>query len=102
MYNHGHKIVKHFKILMWLNLPQVKRYMKSSNILYELAHELPNYLRPRIIGNLEIMGKTRKWVGAEFNSQSPIQKKNFGISGQKLHKNRYIKVSRPVQFSLIS
>ena len=75
MYNRGHKIVKHFKILMWLSLPQVKWYMKSSNILYELAHELPNYLRPRIIGNLEIMGKTRKWVGAEFNSQSPIQKK---------------------------
>ena len=68
MYNRGHKIVKHFKILMWLNLPQVKWYMKSSDILYEL-------LKPRIIRNSEIMGKTRKPVEAEFNSQSPIQKK---------------------------
>ena len=76
---------------MWFDSPQVKWCMKSStkNIRYELSHELPNDLRLRILGNFEIMGKTQKWMEAEYSAQSHLQKKNFGTSGQKLHKNRY-------------
>ena len=38
--------MKHFKILVYFDWPQVEWYMKSSkkNIIYELPHELPNYL----------------------------------------------------------
>ena len=41
--------------------------MKSStkNTVYELSHKLPNNLRPSVLGNLEIMGETQKWVEAK-------------------------------------
>ena len=44
--------------------PQVKRNVISSiaNMVYELPHELPNDLRLRILGNKEILGKSRIWV----------------------------------------
>ena len=30
-YNHGHKIMKHFRILVWFH---------SSQVVYEIAHEI--------------------------------------------------------------
>ena len=60
-YNHGHKIMKHFRILVWFDSSQVKWYMKSSTknlyIVYELPHRFPNYLGLRTIGNQTIMEK---------------------------------------------
>ena len=35
------------------------------------------------------MEKSQKWEEAEPSTQCPFQKKNFGTSGEKLHKNRY-------------
>ena len=83
--------MKHFKILVWFDSPQVKWYMKSStkDIAYELPYELPNDLRLRILGSSEIVEKTQKWVVADPTTQSPFRKKNFGTSDQKLHKNKY-------------
>ena len=47
-------------------LPQVKQYViiTYKHGIYELPHELPNDLRPRILGNQEISGKSlnsREW-----------------------------------------
>ena len=74
-YNRGHKIMKHFKILMSFDSPQLKWYIKSStkNIAYELPLECPNDLRLRILGNQEIMEKFQKWVEAELSTQSTFQ-----------------------------
>ena len=54
--NRGHKIMKHFKILVWFNSPQVKWSMKSreENIAYELPHKLANDLR--LFGKILKMG----------------------------------------------
>ena len=54
-----------------------------------LVHELPNDLRPRILGNKEINGKSQIWVKTQPSAQSPFQKLNFGNSSQKCRKNRY-------------
>ena len=54
--------------------PQVKRSIIISNIhgIYELPHELPNDLTLRILGNLEISGKsqnfTELWPTAQSSS----------------------------------
>ena len=44
--------------------PQVKRSMITSNKngIYELPHRLPNYLRPRILGNYEISEKSQNFM----------------------------------------
>ena len=33
-----------------------------ANLIYELPHELPNYLRLRILGKKQILGKSQIWV----------------------------------------
>ena len=38
-----HKIMKHFKILVWFDSPQVKWCMKSR--IKNIVHEVPNDLR---------------------------------------------------------
>ena len=70
---------------------KVKRNMISSiaNVAYELPHELPNKLRPRILGNKEILRKSQLWVETWPSAQSPFQELNFGISSQKTRKSRY-------------
>ena len=42
--------------------------------------------RLRILGNLEILGKSRKWEAAEPSTQSP-RNTILGTGGQKLCKN---------------
>ena len=83
--------MKHFKILMCFDSPQVKWYMKFStkNIVYDLPLKFPNSLKLRILGNEEITEKFQKWVEAELSTQSPFQEKKNVTSGQKLHKNKY-------------
>ena len=44
----GHKIMKHFKILVRFDSPQVKWYMKSST---KNIYELPDGLSRRVVGN---------------------------------------------------
>ena len=72
--------MKHFKILVWLNSPQVKWYMKNS----------------------EIMKKTQSWVEEKPSTQSAFQKKKILVLVVKNCAKTDIKVSRPVQFCLIS
>ena len=45
-------------------LPQVKRcaIITYKHGIYELPHELPNNLRLRILGNLEILGKHLNFI----------------------------------------
>ena len=47
-----------------LDSPQVKRNFMSSitNLVYELSHELPNNLRFKTSGNLEILEKSQIWL----------------------------------------
>ena len=47
------------------------------------------------------MAKTQKWLKAEPSTQSPFQKKNL-ILVVKNYQKADIKVSHPVQFSLVS
>ena len=44
----------------------------TENTVYDVLKELPNYLTPRISGNLEISEKSQKWVEAESGTQSPL------------------------------
>ena len=60
-----------------------------ANLVYDLPHELPNDLRLRILGNKDIIGKSKIWVGIEPSAQSSFQKLNFGNSSQKTHKSRF-------------
>ena len=61
-YNGRYKIMKHFKILVWFDSPQVKWHRKSStkSIVYELPHEFPSDSKLKILGNSKIWGKTQK------------------------------------------
>ena len=47
-----------------LEWPQVKRNVITSkgNLVYELPHELPNGLRLRILGNVELLGRSQIWL----------------------------------------
>ena len=69
--------------------PQVKRNVIFSitNLVCELPHEVPNDLRPRILGNKEILGKSQTWV--EPSAQPPLQNLNFGSCSQKTRKSVY-------------
>ena len=71
--------MKHFKILISFDSPQLKWYIKSStkNITYELPLEFPNDSRLTIIGNQEIMQKFQKWLEVELSTQSTFQQKIF-------------------------
>ena len=60
-----------------------------ANLVYDLPHELPKDLRLRILGNKDIIGKSKIWVGIEPSAQSPFQKLSFGNSSQKTHKSRF-------------
>ena len=60
-----------------------------ANLVYELPHEFPNYLRLRILANKEILGKPQIWVETQPSAQSPLQKVNFGSSSQKTLKSRH-------------
>ena len=82
--------------------PQVKRNVIFSitNLVCELPHEVPNDLRPRILGNKEILGKSQIWV--ELNAQPPLQNLNFGSCSQKTRKKCISNFSCPVRFYWIS
>ena len=57
-----------------------------TNLLYQLPHELPNDLRIRILGNLEILEKSQIRVEAKPSAYSPVQKLNFAIAVKNLKK----------------
>ena len=71
--------------------PQVKRNVISSiaNLVYQLPHDSPNDLRPRILGNKEILGEYQIRVKTHANAQSSFRKLNFSNSSQKARKSRY-------------
>ena len=82
--------MKHFKILVCFDSPQVKWYMNSStkNIVYELPLEFPNDLRLASLENQEIMEKFQKWVEAELSIHSTFEvlllvAKNYTKAGIK-------------------
>ena len=58
----------------------------TANSVYELPQELPNDLSLRILGNKKILGKSQIWVEKKPSAQSPLQKLNFGNSGQDTQK----------------
>ena len=63
--------MKHFKILVWFDLPQVKWYKKTStksNIVYEFLNDWTLKIR-------KLWEKTQKWDEAEPSTQSPSSKK---------------------------
>ena len=60
-----------------------------TNLVHESPHELPNDLRPRILGNQEILEKCQMWVQTQPNAQSFFQKLNVDHSCQKTCKIRY-------------
>ena len=82
--------MKHFKILVWFDSPQVKWYMKSSkkNIVLKLPHNLPNDLR-RFFRKFGNYGKNQKMCGGRAKYPVFIPKEKIGTSGQKLYKDRY-------------
>ena len=47
--------------------PQVKWNLISTirNLMYEILHELPNGLRPRIVGNEEMLAKRQNCMGTQ-------------------------------------
>ena len=94
-YSHGHKIMKHFRILVWFH---------SSQVVYEIAHEIQykktvnctravrrvfERLKTQDLNKSRNYGKISKLVEEESSTQSSIQKKIFGTSSLKLRKNKY-------------
>ena len=69
--------------------PQVNRgeIITYKNGIYELPHKLPNDLRLRNYGNLEILGKFLNLIEWPPSAQPQCQNKNFVISSQKVTKN---------------
>ena len=88
--------MKHFKILLWFESAQVKWYMKSNT--KNIVSELPNVLRPRILGNSEIMGKKLKNKWRQSLVPSLLSTKIFLVVVVKNYTKTDIKVSSPVQF----
>ena len=84
--------------------PQVKWYLifSTTNIVYELPHELPNDLW---LGSKEIRKYQEKikigW-GIGLSEQSSFLKQEFHNSSQKLLLSKLSKFSISVQFCLIS
>ena len=66
----------------WSTSPQVKHNLMSStvNIVQVLSDELKNYTKHRLLGNYEILEKSKVWLKTESNAQSSFQKLNFGNS----------------------
>ena len=67
-------IFQHFLIIQLTSeSPQVKRYLISNitNLVHELPHELPNYLRLRILGNQETLEICQIWVQTQPNASLP-------------------------------
>ena len=60
-----------------------------ANLVYELPHDSPNNLRPRILRNKEILGEYQIRVKTQANAKSSFQKLNFSNSSQKTRKSRY-------------
>ena len=58
-------------------------------MLHELPYELPQDVRLRILGNMEILGKSQLWVEKQPSSQFNFQKLKFRNSSQKTRKGRY-------------
>ena len=55
--------------------PQVKQnFMSIRNIIYELADDLPNVLRLRILGNKKMVGKYQHCKGPQPYAHSPPRK----------------------------
>ena len=70
--------------------PQVKRGLISSRISF--IYELPNGLRPTILGNQEISGKSGNWLDTEPSAQSPLIRLKTLVVATKLYVERGIKV----------
>ena len=85
-------IFQHFLIIQLTSeSPQVKQYLISNitNLVHELPHELPNYLRLRILGNQETLEICQMWAQTQPNAQSSFQKLNVDNSCQRTCKIRY-------------
>ena len=67
------------------NSPPIHHFIMPS--IANLVYELPNGLRPRILGNQEILEKSQIWVEAKPSAQSLFKKLDIGNSNQKSRKN---------------
>ena len=90
-YNLGHDILELYNAVIQIRLTRrkTKSDIQYSKLGIHLPHELPNDLRLRILGNEEIIGKSKIWVRIWPSAQSPFEKLNSGNSSQKTHKSRY-------------
>ena len=70
--------------------PQVKPSVIISNKygIYELPHEFPNDVRPMIVGNYEMSGKSQSFIELLPSAQSSSQNKNFANTSKKLQRKR--------------
>ena len=70
--------------------PQVKRWANVTykDGIYELRHELPNDLTPRILINWEILGKCLNFTEWWPSAQSCSQSENFINTSRKLLGNK--------------
>ena len=70
-----------------LNSPQVNRWeiITYKHGIYESPHRLPNDLRLRNLGNLEILGKRLNLIEWPFRLQLQSKNKNFVSSSKKNH-----------------
>ena len=68
---------------------QVKQIVIISNKhgVYELPHEFPNDLRPRILGNQEILIRSQIFTELQPSAQSSSQNENFVNTRKELFKN---------------
>ena len=68
--------------------PQVKRSLIISNKygIYELPHKLSNDLRLRILGNLEISGKSQNFLELQPSAQSSSQNENLSVPAKNCGK----------------
>ena len=81
--------MKLFKIFVqvWFNNSKAVIDTHYENIVLELPHKLPNDLKFAILGNKEILEKSKNCLETESSTQPPFQKSNFDNSDQKLQKS---------------
>ena len=60
-----------------------------TKLVHEFPHQLPNDLRIRILGNLEILENCQMWMETKPSTQSSLQKLNVYNSCQKTRTIRY-------------
>ena len=85
--NPGHNILELYKILVQVRF--TTSISSIANLVYDLAHELPNDLRLKILRNQEILEKSQIWEETKPSAQFLFKKFDFDNSNQKLRKNGY-------------